>query len=115
MAETMQEWIRDARIYAEEALDDEDFRMLDTHPKRKEVYREIAAEGRQVYNQMKDVLAEPGHEADDPMIPFDLSREAMRAALGRGMDRLFPGWLADTEEAESLDYLLEQMTEEIVE
>lgn len=109
MAETMQEWIKDARIYAEETLDSEDFRLLDTNPKRKEVYRTIAAEGRQVYNHMKEVLAEPGHEADDPMIPFDLSREAMRAALGREMDKLFPGWMTETEEAQSPDGWVEQM------
>ncbi len=92
MAETMQEWIRDARIYCQESLDDRDFRKLDAHPQREKVYRTIASEGKAVYDHMKEWIEKPENAAADTMIPFDMSRESMYAALGREMDRLFPGW-----------------------
>ena len=95
-AKSLEEWTEDARIFAQESLDDEDFRLLDTHPKRKDVYRQIAYAGKETYRRMKEMLEKQGHEANDPMIPFDLSREAMLDRLGQEMDRLFPGWLSET-------------------
>lgn len=110
MAETMNKWMQDARTFAEESLDSEDFRMLDTHPNREKAYREVATSGMHTYQRMKKMLETPEHEADDPMIPFDLSREAMLDTLGTQMDKLFPGWLDKMQEAKRLDGdWLEQM------
>ena len=110
MAQSMKEWLRDARTFAEESLDSEDFRMLDMHPESRSVYREIAVSGKGTYDRMKEMLEGPEHEADDPMIPFDLSREAMLDTLGTQMDRLFPGWKEETEASQRPDGdWLEQM------
>ena len=107
----LEKWIQDARVFAEESLDPEDLQKLEKNPKRENVYREVAISGMETYNRMKGMLNSPEHAADDPMIPFDLSREAMLDTLGQQMDKLFPGWLEKAQEAQSLDYLLEQMME----
>lgn len=105
-AKSLEEWTKDARIFCQESLDEEDFRLLDTHPASKKVYKEIATSGKETYRRMKEMLEQPGHEADDPMIPFDLSREAMLDTLGQQMNRLYPGWLDAIREAQSFNALL---------
>ena len=105
MAENLMQWVQDARVFAEESLDDEDFRKLEANPGKQKVYREVAISGMGTYNRMKEMLG----ETDDPMIPFDLSREAMLDTLGQQMDKLFPGWLKARQEPEDPGDWREQM------
>ena len=107
MSKSLNERKTDARIFAEETLDEPEFQKLEKHPRRDEVYQQVALAGKTAYDRTAEMMKEPGHEADDPMLPADYSQEAMRATLDRKLNELFPN--RNTERDPALDDLLQML------
>ena len=94
---SLQEWIEDAEVFAEELLDPEDFQKLQESKMKTEALKEVATAGMKVYLSQVESVEAKHLTGMDELIAMetatDYSQEAMRAALGRQMDKIIPGFL----------------------
>ena len=92
----LKQWIRDAKIFAEEVLDEECLKALEKSPNRNLIYREIAEAGKRTKETMLRRAEEMKLDGMDLVIAqetaTDYSQEAMRGTLGRWMEKIMPGF-----------------------
>ncbi len=95
-AMTMLDWLKEAKEYAEEVLDEKPLQALRKSPQQKEVYRSVATAGRGAYLRQLQMIEDQHLEGMDEMIAMetaaDYKAEAMQAALDEKMELLLPGY-----------------------
>ena len=95
-AMTMLDWMKEAREYAAEVLDEKPLRILQNSSRQKDVYRSVATAGRATYLRQLEMIEEQKLTGMDEMIAMetaaDYKAEAMQAALYEKMEELIPGF-----------------------
>lgn len=92
----LQEWTKDAEIFAEEVLETKDFQKLERSKNKATILKEVATAGMEVYRSSMGqvpVMMERGLDqfaAEE--VARDQSQEAMRAVLARQMEKVAPGF-----------------------
>ena len=92
----MLEWMKEAKEFAAEILDEKPLRILQQSSKETAVYRSMATAGRGAYLRQLQMIEQQHLTGMDEMIAMetaaDYKAEAMRAALAEKMEELSPGF-----------------------
>ena len=95
-AMTMLDWMKEAKEFAAEVLDEKPLRILQSSSRQKDVYRSVATAGRATYLRQLDMIEKQNPTGMDEMIAMetaaDYKAEAMQAALSEKMEELIPGF-----------------------
>ena len=95
-AMTMLEWMKEAKDFAEENLDEKPLQKLQKSSRQNEVYRSVATAGKATYLRELDRIEQEKPSGMDELIAMetaaDVKSEAMLAALTEKMEELFPGY-----------------------
>ena len=95
-AMTMLDWMKEAKEFTAEILDEKPLRILQNSKNPQAVYRSVAMAGKTAYESQLKMIEEQNLNGMDEMIAMetaaDYKTEAMQAALFEKMESLVPNF-----------------------